>query len=431
MSARNLSGSLKTAPFPLIATSDPNGMLGLAEGKLGRFDAQTGRWQEIKESPSKIESIVWPKPEGLYGRPISQLLVQAILEGSKQFHRLDVTASGAKLISALTVPSEASLVDYSPAKDLVLYSTKTSEGTFLWSNNGGNGAVVRRFSINEHLAKISEPRRVLIDYYSGDGQILQGLVLLPIGYREGTRYPLITYVYPGTIIRTPNYFAAYKNSLIMLNLQLLASKGYVVLIPSIPLGPEGEASDPYLDIPKGVLPALDKVIEKGIADPDRLGVIGQSYGGYGVYGLVTFTHRFKAAISLAGLSNLVSLYGTFDARTRYTDESSIRMNQAALAETSQVRMGNTLWVDSTRYIRNSPIFYLDRVETPLLIIQGDLDYVAIQQGEEFFTGLHRLGKRARFVRYWGEGHGPHSPANVRDMWGRIYDWFSEHLARKD
>lgn len=90
-------------------------------------------------------------------------------------------------------------------------------------------------------------------------------------------------------------------------------------------------------------------------------------------------------------------------------------------------MGDTPWGDLSRYVRNSPIYFADRVRTPLMIIQGDLDYVPIQQGEEFFTGLYRLGKKAKFVRYWGEGHTIETPVNTRDMWQRIFGWFDEQL----
>jgi dipeptidyl aminopeptidase/acylaminoacyl peptidase len=98
---------------------------------------------------------------------------------------------------------------------------------------------------------------------------------------------------------------------------------------------------------------------------------------------------------------------------------------AALTESAQTGMGNPPWKDLGRYLRNSPIFTVDRVQTPLLIIQGDLDYVAVQQGEEFFVSLYRQGKRASFVRYWGEGHVLESPANIRDMWSRVYAWLDE------
>jgi acetyl esterase/lipase len=79
--------------------------------------------------------------------------------------------------------------------------------------------------------------------------------------------------------------------------------------------------------------------------------------------------------------------------------------------------------------QNGPIFSADKVQTPVMIIQGDIDYVSIGQGEEFFMALYRQGKRARFVRYWGEGHGIDSPANIRDEWEQIFGWLDEHLKK--
>jgi dipeptidyl aminopeptidase/acylaminoacyl peptidase len=85
-------------------------------------------------------------------------------------------------------------------------------------------------------------------------------------------------------------------------------------------------------------------------------------------------------------------------------------------------------MDPDRYIRNSPITFINRAETPLLIIHGDIDFVPIQHAEEIFTSLTRLGKRVRFVRYWGESHGASdSPANMRDRWRHILRWFDTYL----
>ena len=81
---------------------------------------------------------------------------------------------------------------------------------------------------------------------------------------------------------------------------------------------------------------------------------------------------------------------------------------------------------SSEYLRNSPISYVDNVQTPLLQLHGDFDGVPIQQAEEFFTALQRLGKRARFVKYLGEGHVFDSPANIRDMWAQIFSWCDEY-----
>lgn len=93
----------------------------------------------------------------------------------------------------------------------------------------------------------------------------------------------------------------------------------------------------------------------------------------------------------------------------------------------QFRMGVPPWKDMDRYVRNSPISFVDRVGTPVMIVQGDQDYVPIQQGEEFFTALYRQNKPAIFVRYWGEGHILESPANISDLWRHIYEWLDRYL----
>ena len=214
----------------------------------------------------------------------------------------------------------------------------------------------------------------------------------------------------------------------MLNSQLLAARGYAVLIPSMPLGPADEPSEPSQALADGVLPAIDALVEAGIADPDRLALMGHSFGGYATYGLITQTQRFRAAVALAGLADLVSLHGQFDARHRYDAYGHEHCAPMFLTESKPLRMDVPPWRDAERYVRNSPLFAADRVQTPLLIIQGDMDYVPLQQGEQFFNALYREGKRARFVRYWGEGHIIQSPANIRDMSQQIYGWFDEFLS---
>ena len=102
-----------------------------------------------------------------------------------------------------------------------------------------------------------------------------------------------------------------------------------------------------------------------------------------------------------------------------------RMFHPPMSESGQMRMGVPPWKDPERYIRNSPVFFVDRVETPMMIIQGDMDYVTLQQGEQFFTGLYRQNKRASFVRYLGEGHVLQGTADIRDMWQRVFAWFDE------
>jgi dipeptidyl aminopeptidase/acylaminoacyl peptidase len=439
-SARNLTAKLEAAPAKLLRTDQPKVMLGLSGGKLWKLDLGSAATAEIQcKLPGKAQSVVWPKTNALDPATGSSLIVEVEPvkadksdkgEAKRELFLLSLASETGKAIPFPRPSPKAAVVDYSPGKDLSVFTAKQSDGTFLWTSGKKPGAFAQRMAANEFLGQVAEAERLLIEYRGVEGDSLKGLVLLPIGYEKGKRYPVVTWVYAGSVRNDTNYLLADKNESICLNLNLLAARGYVVLVPSMPLQPTGEASDPHLDLPKGVLNAVDKLIELGIADPKKLAVMGQSYGGYSTYSLITHTHRFKAAIALAGLPNLVSLYGVFDARFRYGDFPHETLFAPALSETGQTRMGNTPWGDLWRYLRNSPLYFIDRVQTPLLILQGDVDYVAMQQGEEFFTGLYRQGKRARFVRYWGEGHVLHSPANIRDMWRQIYRWLDECFEEK-
>lgn len=199
------------------------------------------------------------------------------------------------------------------------------------------------------------------------------------------------------------------------NMQLLATRGYAVFMPDAPL----ETGNPLQQLGEMVLPGVDKVIEMGIADAERLGLMGHSYGGYCVNCLITQTTRFSAAVSIAGISNLISLYGsiTKDGSDGWT----------GWAESGQGAMGGTLWEFPKRYIENSPVFYLDKLETPLLLIQGGEDIVPLGQAEEIFSGLRRLGKEVVLARYLGADHwhGFWSYENVVDFWQRVIAWFDK------
>src|SRR5262249_39562937 len=149
---------------------------------------------------------------------------------------------------------------------------------------------------------------------------------------------------------------------------------------------------------------IDKLVELGIADPDRLGIMGFSYGGYSTLALIVQTTCFKAAVVFAGFGDLIGYYGMM------TKEGDAR---TALAfEGDWGRMGGTPWQFRDRYIENSPIFYLDRVQTPVLIVHGAEDpTVAPFLADEVFVGLRRLGKEVVYAKYQGEGHGPVNYAN--------------------
>ena len=137
------------------------------------------------------------------------------------------------------------------------------------------------------------------------------------------------------------------------NLQLFATRGYVVLLPDMPQ----RLGTPMLDVAKVVLPGISKVVEMGIADPDRIGVIGHSYGGYCTLTLIVQSRRFNAAVISGGYGDLMGQYGQMSATGAAFGMS--------IDEHGQGLIGGTPWEFRERYVENSPIFYLDRVGTPL------------------------------------------------------------------
>ena len=255
----------------------------------------------------------------------------------------------------------------------------------------------------------------LIEWLSADGKPLKGALLLPAGYREGTRYPLVVFVYNGVPLSDSVHTFGMRGAWgAEDNFQLLATRGYAVLLPDMP----SDWKDQMRDLPKNVLPGVNRAIEIGIADPDRLGIMGHSNGGFSTLALVTLTPRFKAAVMRAGLGDFVSFYGEMG-----RDGSNYGLSVAE----SAFGMGNP-WTSRDRYLENSPIFHLDRVETPLLIVHGSLDdAVAPFLAEEVFVGLRRLGKEVAYARYEGEGHSLEGHANLVDYTNRMIAWFDEHL----
>jgi len=423
----NVAPDLRPAPGELLPTGRPDLYLGVAGGDLWRVDVAAGRVENLTESLSgEVGSIAFPGGEQGLQSLVTEAVVRVENEGRRTYQRVFLV--GRRPARALSRPSPLAILEhYEPEGGIALFSENGPRGAFLWGGDSESPEFALLLSRNEHLVEIADVGRMLFEYRGLEGDTLKGLVLLPPGHQPGERHPLVTWVYAGSVQRDTLTWQADKHQPSPLNLVPLVSRGYAVLLPSMPLQPVGAASDPYMEIPKGVLTAVDKLVEMGIADPDRLAVMGQSYGGYSTFSLVTYTNRFKAAVAIAGFSNLVSLYGQFDPRERFTEWPHQGLFMPMLTEGGQARMGVPPWDDLWRYLRNSPLLFVDRVQTPVMIIGADQDFVTMTQGEEFFTALQRQGKRARFVRYWGEDHVISSPANVRHFWDQIFDWLDIHL----
>ncbi|HET6980210.1 MAG TPA: prolyl oligopeptidase family serine peptidase [Pyrinomonadaceae bacterium] len=339
----------------------------------------------------------------------------------------------------LPVPPQpdARLLSLAPRNDAALYVANGPSGSQLWLSGGAGRPLTSYFPIwhdNEWMKSIKLGRAERLNYKATDGTALNAWLLLPPDHVPGTRVPVVTIVYPGTVygVNEPSSFSPYRVN--FEHPQLFAALGYAVLLASMPEAKVSSDSHALAPLLNGVIPALDAAIAHGVADPDRIAVLGQSDGGFAVLGLITQTNRFRSAIASAGFSDFNSLYGTFYGQYRHGDSGrpeSAQILRMLQTEKGAMSMGGPPWKEPGRYRENSAINRADKVETPLLLIHGELDFIPIQQAEEFFTALYRQDKRVTLLRYAGEGHTIADRANVLDMWQRIEKWLAETMAPRD
>lgn len=254
----------------------------------------------------------------------------------------------------------------------------------------------------------------VVTWKSSDGMPIEGVLLKPVGYEAGKKYPLLVVAHGGPA-------GAYVNNFRVGGLeggQLWAGQGWAVLYPN----PRGSTNygekflqanindwggGDYRDIMAGV----DAMIARGVADPDRLAHIGWSYGGYMTAWVITQTHRFKAAMVGAGLTNMVSMYGTNDIPNVLTTYFGGIPGKETIP----------------LYSGRSAMTHIENVTTPTLILHGDNDErVPTGQAYELFRGLKDRGKTVELVFYPREGHGISEYYHVKDRLTRIHDWVTRH-----
>lgn len=255
----------------------------------------------------------------------------------------------------------------------------------------------------------------IVSWTSTDGQKLEGLLVKPENFDPNKKYPMIVNFYERSSQglnrhRTPT---AGRSTI---NYPYYASRGYLIFNPDVPyrIGYPGESA--YNSVVSGTLALIDK----GFVDKDNIGLQGHSWGGYQIAHIITKTDLFKCAESGAPVVNMFSAYGGI----RWGSGMS-RMFQY---EQTQSRIGATIWDKPLRYLENSPIFFLDKVNTPVLILHNDEDgAVPWYQGIEFFVAMRRLGKPAWMLNYNGEPHWPLKLQNRKDFQMRMSQFFDYYL----
>lgn len=399
------------------------------EGTLWRASREGGPAREIARISNRhIKFVVSDLSDRLWSSDTSNsIVVLAYDESGRQdgFYEVDPATSRSALLleqyqcyTCRDSPEQHDLVILDPTRSYVVYFAEDAQhANDLWISERTFQRPRRLTEVNPQLSKYTFGASRLVEWLSDDGERLQGSLLLPPDFRNDKRYPLVVVVYGGERQSDRlNRFGGWGDG--PFNMQLLVTRGFAVFLPDAPQN----LGTPMADLAKTVLPGVNKLIELGVADPHRLGLFGQSYGGYSVLSLLVQTRRFKAAVEADGYADEIGSYGSM----QMTGSAA----SVAIEESGQGLMGGPPWEHPLRYVQNSPIFYLDRVDTPLLILHGaDDETVGAFLGDELFVGMRRLGKAVEYAKYRGENHyaGVWKYANQIDFATRMLRWFETYL----
>jgi dienelactone hydrolase len=276
---------------------------------------------------------------------------------------------------------------------------------------------IKKVSItNPHQKEYNWGTSELVEWESFNKDSLQGILVKPENFDPNKKYPMVVYFYEkrSDLLHRYNPPAAIKS---VVNWSYMASNGYLVFIPDVVFRTAEPGASSYDAIVSGVQSLTARF---NFIDKERIGLNGHSWGGYQSAYLITKTNIFKAAVAGAIVSNMTSAYGGIRWETGQS-----RMFQY---EHSQSRMGMTLWDNPLAYVRNSPLFGIPHVKTPVLMMHNDQDgAVPWEQGIEFFNGLRRLNKPAWMLNYKGEGHLLQKKENQEDFTRKVMGFFDYYL----
>ena len=274
--------------------------------------------------------------------------------------------------------------------ETVLSNTNTQQDEYLWADDE------------------------LITFTNERGEILQGRLLYPADYEEGKQYPMITYIYELRSQSLHSYSIPSRTS--PYNMRRYSSEGYFVFEPDITY----ELRDPGVSAVQSVVPAVQKVLETGMVNPEQVGLTGHSWGAYQTAFIITQTNIFNSAVAGAPLTNMISMYSSIYWNSGTTD--------AQIFEVSQGRFPDPYWKDWDNFVENSPVFNMENTTTPLLVEfctnDGAVDF---NQGVELYTTMRRMEKPYVMLVYEGENHGLRQRENMIDYATRAFQWHEHFL----
>jgi dipeptidyl aminopeptidase/acylaminoacyl peptidase len=305
----------------------------------------------------------------------------------------------------------------SKADTYMLSKMTFQESPNLWVGPSINAARTKITDLNPFQKEYSWGTAELVTWSTMDGVPRQGILYKPEGFDPRKKYPMITYFYEDLSDGLHNYIS--PNGGTSVNITHYVSNGYVMFEPDIYY----EDGHPGQSALKTIVPGVQKIVDQGFVDPKKLGLQGHSWGGYQIAYMITQTGMFAAAEAGAPVANMTSAYGGI----RW--ESGV--NRAMQYEDGQSRIGKNLQEGLPLYLENSPLFHVQRISTPLLMLHNDQDgAVPWYQGIEMYIGMRRHNKEVYMFNYNNELHGIQGRANQKDWANRMQTFFDVKLMGK-
>ncbi|MDG1279265.1 MAG: prolyl oligopeptidase family serine peptidase [Algoriphagus sp.] len=386
-----------------IDPKNPSAAINITQG-VGRKENIVFRRQDLDREERSID-------------PKAMLLLTAFNEQDKDagFYTGSIDGKAAPKQILMTAHSYSGLTKAKESDAILLNRSTYVENPDVYLGDLSFKNLNKVSNLNPQQANVNWGSVELVNYLANDGEPLQGLLYKPENFDPNKKYPMMVYFYERNSDGIHRYRAPAPSAS-TINIPYFVSNDYLVLVPDIKydLGLPGPSA--Y----NCIIPAVQSIVARGFVDADNMAIQGQSWGGYQVAYLITQTNMFKAAGAGAPVVNMTSAYGGIRWGTG--------MSRMFQYEQTQSRIGGTLWEKPIYYLENSPLFYMDRVKTPVLIMHNDADgSVPWYQGIEMFMSLKRLNQPAWLLQYNGEDHNLVQRKNRKDLSIRLSQFFDHYL----
>ncbi len=386
-----------------VDPKNPDAAINITQG-MGRKEKIVFRRQDLDREERSID-------------PKNMLLLSAFDEQDKDagFYSGSIEGKSAPKKILMTAHSYSGLTKAKEANAVMLTRSTYQDNPDLYLTDLSFKDLNRVSNLNPQQANIKWGSVELINYLTNEGEPLQGLLYKPENFDPNKKYPMMVYFYERNSDGIHRYRAPAPSAS-TINIPFFVSNDYLVLVPDI----KYELGLPGPSAYSCIIPAVQSVVARGFVDADNMAIQGQSWGGYQVAYLITQTNMFKAAGAGAPVVNMTSAYGGIRWGTG--------MSRMFQYEQTQSRIGGTLWEKPVYYIENSPLFFMDRVRTPVLIMHNDADgAVPWYQGIEMFMALKRLNQPAWLLQYNDEDHNLVQRKNRKDLSIRLSQFFDHYL----